>query len=122
MNQPVLSGRIAQRERSQEKIGERRLFAPEELRRRVQCPRCHKPMDTHPYHAGGNAVIDTCERCHLVWLDAGELAEIGRYPFHGGTRAERAGLTAPDPVPEREPDRGADSSAIHLFGFRIKPS
>src|SRR5439155_23365101 len=97
-------------------------FAPEELRRRVQCPRCHKPMDTHPYHAGGNAVIDTCERCHLVWLDAGELAEIGRYPFHGGTPAERAGLTDPDPVPEREPDRGADSSAIHLFGFRIKPS
>ena len=50
------------------------------------------------------------------------LAEIGRYPFHGGTPAERAGLTDPDPVPEREPDRGADSSAIHLFGFRIKPS
>ena len=37
-------------------------------------------MDTHPYHAGGNAVIDTCDRCRLVWLDAGELTVIGRYP------------------------------------------
>jgi Zn-finger nucleic acid-binding protein len=92
-------------------------FAPEELKRRIKCPRCRKPMDTHPYHAGGNAVIDTCERCHLVWLDAGELAVIGRYPARGGTTAERAGLTEPDPVPERK----SESSAIHLFGFRIKP-
>ena len=89
-------------------------FSPDELKRRINCPRCHKPMDTHPYHAGGNAVIDTCERCHLIWLDAGELAVIGQYPGHGGTTAEWAGLT--DPVPERV----SDSTAFDLFRFRIK--
>ena len=57
-------------------------FAPEELRRRVDCPRCGATMETHPYHAGGNAVIDTCSACDLIWLDAGELAVIARYPAH----------------------------------------
>jgi Zn-finger nucleic acid-binding protein len=39
-------------------------------------------MDAHPYFGGGNAVVDTCERCGLVWLDAGELAIIERYVPH----------------------------------------
>lgn len=55
-------------------------FSPEELRRRIACPRCRRTMDTHPYHGGGNAVIDTCGRCRLVWLDAEELTVIVRYP------------------------------------------
>lgn len=58
-------------------------FEQEELRRRVNCPRCSQTMEAHPYHAGGNAVIDTCSRCHLIWLDAGELAVIARYPARG---------------------------------------
>jgi len=55
-------------------------FVTEELRRRIACPSCQRRMDAHPYHAGGNAVIDTCDRCRLVWLDAGELTVIVRYP------------------------------------------
>jgi hypothetical protein len=40
-------------------------------------------MDTHPYSGGGNAVVDTCEECGLIWLDAGELAIIERFiPHH----------------------------------------
>jgi hypothetical protein len=39
-------------------------------------------MEAHPYFAGGNAVVDTCERCQLIWLDAGELAIIERYIPH----------------------------------------
>jgi Zn-finger nucleic acid-binding protein len=39
-------------------------------------------MDTHPYFGGGNAVVDTCERCGLIWLDAGELPIIERYIPH----------------------------------------
>src|SRR5271155_665989 len=34
-----------------------------ELTRVLDCPLCHHPMDAHPYHGGGNAVIDTCENC-----------------------------------------------------------
>ncbi len=55
-------------------------FLQEELARRIVCPCCNRTMDNHPYHAGGNAVIDTCSACRLVWLDAEELAVIVRYP------------------------------------------
>jgi Zn-finger nucleic acid-binding protein len=93
-------------------------FAPEELKRRVACPRCKKPMDTHPYHAGGNAVIDTCHRCHIVWLDAGELTVIGSYSGRIGppVRSVRPdGSPALPPPPPVEPEPTFD-----LFGFRIK--
>lgn len=75
-------GHIVQKRRSARPatIPDCQPFAPDELRRRVRCPRCRGAMDTHPYHGGGNAVIDTCARCRLVWLDAGELTVIVRYP------------------------------------------
>lgn len=60
-------------------VGEPLPFDPAELNRPLACPKCRERMDTHPYHAGGNAVIDTCFRCHLIWLDAGELTVISRY-------------------------------------------
>ena len=88
-------------------------FAQEELKRRVQCPECRKTMDNHPYHAGGNAVIDTCHRCRLVWLDAGELTVLGRYQSRSGPV-----LTPPVRVPvQEEPD---PRPVISLFGFRIR--
>jgi Zn-finger nucleic acid-binding protein len=52
---------------------------PDELRRRVGCPSCGAAMDTHPYGGGGNVVIDSCHRCRLVWLDAGELETLARH-------------------------------------------
>jgi Zn-finger nucleic acid-binding protein len=57
-------------------------FDPAELKRGVSCPSCRRRMDTHPYFGGGNAVVDTCEDCGLIWLDAGELAVIERYVPH----------------------------------------
>jgi Zn-finger nucleic acid-binding protein len=57
-------------------------FDPAELRRSLSCPKCHKQMEAHPYFGGGNAVVDTCERCGLIWLDAGELSIIERYIPH----------------------------------------
>ena len=57
-------------------------FDPEELKRVLTCPNCQQRMDTHPYFGGGNAVVDTCEGCGLIWLDAGELAIIERYVPH----------------------------------------
>jgi Zn-finger nucleic acid-binding protein len=57
-------------------------FDPAELDRVLCCPRCQEPMDTHPYFGGGNVVLNTCERCSLIWLDAGKLALIERYHPH----------------------------------------
>jgi Zn-finger nucleic acid-binding protein len=65
--------------------GAPRGLDPVELRRRVGCPKCKKGMDTHPYGGGGNVVIDTCPRCHLIWLDAGEMETIARHRPKCGT-------------------------------------
>jgi Zn-finger nucleic acid-binding protein len=48
--------------------------------RTIDCPSCHHPMLSHFYGGPGNLVIDTCERCHLNWLDSGELRRIARAP------------------------------------------
>lgn len=47
-----------------------------DLKRPLNCPNCHRQMDTHPYGGPGNIVIDNCRHCHLVWLDFGELFQI----------------------------------------------
>jgi Zn-finger nucleic acid-binding protein len=93
-------------------------FGQEELKRRVACPQCKKPMDTHPYHAGGNAVIDTCHRCHIVWLDAGELTVIGHYRGRSNPPVRSVttdGEPAPPTLAPPEPE-----STFDLFGFRIR--
>jgi Zn-finger nucleic acid-binding protein len=46
--------------------------------RTINCPECGQPMLSHFYGGPGNLVIDTCERCHLNWLDPGELRRIAR--------------------------------------------
>jgi Zn-finger nucleic acid-binding protein len=56
---------------------------PKQLRRRIQCPRCHRPMDTHFYGGPGNIVIDDCSPCEVNWLDSGELMQVVRAPDHG---------------------------------------
>jgi Zn-finger nucleic acid-binding protein len=93
-------------------------FAQEELKRRVACPRCHKPMDTHPYHAGGNAVIDTCDRCQLVWLDAGELTVIGNY--QGRSAPPVRSVTSDDEPAPPPPAPPEPETTFDLFGFRIR--
>jgi Zn-finger nucleic acid-binding protein len=52
---------------------------PSEFRRMIRCPQCGNRADTHVYGGGGNAVIDSCARCRLVWLDAGELTVLEQY-------------------------------------------
>jgi Zn-finger nucleic acid-binding protein len=37
-------------------------------------------MATHPYLGPGNAVIDTCSACELIWLDYGELTQLVEAP------------------------------------------
>ncbi|MCE9531639.1 MAG: zf-TFIIB domain-containing protein, partial [Planctomycetes bacterium] len=63
-----------------------RSLERDELHRRVGCPNCKKKMDTHPYGGGGNVVVDTCYRCKLIWLDAGEITDLARHrPKEGVT-------------------------------------
>src|SRR5690242_17592033 len=47
-----------------------------ELDRRISCPQCGGPMDTHRYAGPGNIVIDSCSKCYLNWLDHGELMRV----------------------------------------------
>jgi Zn-finger nucleic acid-binding protein len=54
-------------------------FDPSELHRTTRCPACRGRMHTHPYGGGGPAVIDSCHRCHLVWLDSGELTVLAQF-------------------------------------------
>jgi Zn-finger nucleic acid-binding protein len=46
--------------------------------RTLRCPFCGEGMLSHLYGGPGNLVIDTCEPCHLNWLDPGELRRIAR--------------------------------------------
>lgn len=57
-----------------------RPLDPAELERSIDCPACLKPMEAHPYYGPGNAVIDSCSRCHVVWLDHGELSVLQQAP------------------------------------------
>jgi Zn-finger nucleic acid-binding protein len=61
---------------------------PSELDRQIDCPACGRRMETHPYYGGGNAVIDTCLDCGLIWFDAGELAAIVAAPQRAPRPAE----------------------------------
>jgi Zn-finger nucleic acid-binding protein len=54
-----------------------------DLQRNVDCPQCHRQMDTHLYDGPGNIVIDDCSRCSLNWLDKGEMTKVVRAPDHG---------------------------------------
>jgi len=57
-----------------------RILDKDELKRELECPLCHKPMDTHPYAGPGNIIIDTCNPCGVNWLDYGELYKIVNAP------------------------------------------
>ena len=75
----IVTKRRALHRRSESRTGP---FDLAELQRALTCPNCQQRMDTHPYFGGGNAVVDTCEGCGLIWLDAGDLAVIERYVPH----------------------------------------
>jgi Zn-finger nucleic acid-binding protein len=53
---------------------------PEELKRQIECPKCHQKMDTHPYGGPGNIVVDNCPECNLIWLDYRELDRVVSAP------------------------------------------
>ena len=89
-------------------------FDPADLRRTLECPGCRKRMEPHPYFGGGNAVVDTCDRCNLIWLDAGELAIIERYvPQQHHIEPSLNIARDAGPVPDlRRQDAGEDGDGL----------
>src|SRR6266849_8439608 len=71
-------GPVIQALRSHGNIAVETLRPPnwEDLRRKMDCPRCGKRMVTHLYGGPGNIIIDNCEACNLNWLDDGELQRV----------------------------------------------
>jgi Zn-finger nucleic acid-binding protein len=51
-----------------------------DLKRTIQCPQCHRRMDTHFCAGPGNVIVDSCGDCFLIWLDCGELTRIVHAP------------------------------------------
>jgi Zn-finger nucleic acid-binding protein len=58
---------------------------PGDLKRTIQCPKCHHRMDTHFYAGPGNVIVDSCGDCLLIWLDRGELMRIAHAPDESDT-------------------------------------
>lgn len=51
-----------------------------DLKRTIQCPQCHRRMETHFYAGPGNVIVDSCGDCLLIWLNRGELTRIAHAP------------------------------------------
>ena len=86
---------------------------PRQYDRRLDCPRCNRKLEVHPYHGPGSVVIDSCASCHLIWLDHGEIAAIERAP---GQRVPATSTYQPSihPIAEQSPqDRHID--LLELF-------
>jgi Zn-finger nucleic acid-binding protein len=92
---------------------------PHELDRVIQCPHCHRAMESHFYAGGGNVVMDTCETCCLHWLDHGELARIAK------ANATEANPIDNDPASfyDRAVDRQLDPAleVLDLLSRVLKP-
>jgi Zn-finger nucleic acid-binding protein len=54
----------------------------------------------HIYAGPGNAVIDSCERCQVNWLDPGELRRIAVAPDSLARRDSVSDLNLPDHADE----------------------
>jgi Zn-finger nucleic acid-binding protein len=55
------------------------------------CPSCSTRMTTHAYQGPGSIVIDTCDRCDVIWLGTGELTSAVNAPGRDRGSALRAG-------------------------------
>jgi Zn-finger nucleic acid-binding protein len=83
------------------------------LELQVKCPACCDFMEVHPYYGPGNAVIDSCRHCKLVWFNEKELEQIIRAP---GLRLApvRKPLSMPEVNQRRERDSASDLMDLNL--------
>lgn len=97
----------------------------DDYERRLDCPNCSNPMEAHPYYGPGNVVMDSCCRCHLVWLDHGELSaleraeggrEPGLLPVYINSHGEATFVPPPDSYcPDDRAPRHAEKSPLALL-------
>jgi Zn-finger nucleic acid-binding protein len=63
----------------------------DDLKRTLQCPQCHRRMETHFYAGPGNVIVDSCSDCFLIWLDRGEPSRIAHAPDENDSSASDSG-------------------------------
>ncbi len=123
----VVRERRARRELSEAETP--RPINPADYDRLLHCPHCSGLMEAHPYYGPGNVVIDSCDRCHFIWLDHGEMARIersagGREPVPSALHINSDGDITTIAQPVRAPQLGAREEsplavlADLLFGLR----
>ena len=49
---------------------------------KLECPKCHGKLVESTFH---NIVVDVCNNCHGVWLDADDLEQIAHHEEHHGS-------------------------------------
>jgi Zn-finger nucleic acid-binding protein len=54
------------------------LVTESDTKQEIRCPRCLEPMGKGRLHQLVPVVVDTCKKCQMTWLDAGELKLIQR--------------------------------------------
>jgi Zn-finger nucleic acid-binding protein len=85
-----------------------------ELEREAPCPGCGARMQTHPYYGPGRIVIDSCDTCHVIWLDPGELESAVDAPGRDRGSSLRGGEGAwRGRGDERGDDDGEDDDRWH---------
>ena len=47
-----------------------------------ECPKCHGKLVDSTFE---NIVVEVCNNCHGVWLDANDLAQIAHHEEHHGS-------------------------------------
>jgi Zn-finger nucleic acid-binding protein len=72
--------------------------------RTIDCPSCGQTMLAHLYGGPGNVVVDSCERCHVNWLDGGELHRIAVAPDWSPRRGQAIEFDIADRTDEAKDD------------------
>lgn len=67
----------SRQQKSQEELLDEVAAATIDTTDTLRCPHCLAKMQKKKIEMGSQPfLIDTCERCHLIWLDNGELAKM----------------------------------------------
>ena len=62
----------------------------------LTCPGCAKPMARYEYALASGIMLDRCGACYGVWVDGGELAQIGEHLLRGQKVMD--GAESPEPT------------------------
>lgn len=78
---------------------------PAEVTAPVRCPNCRLEMAAFEYAHDSGVVIQRCEGCNGLWLEAGQLAELAGYIEGIAAQRKRASVLAEDLKLKSQPPR-----------------